>query len=121
MNEEEWLGQIFHDGTWMDYARGHEAESRRWQAGDPTKRRLVHWISKEVLVAESGDSAEAHVEVTPSGDKIGKVTFESVELTIYRSPEDAAFVVEIDTQTDTGEIRVYVNDGQIFAADPEVG
>lgn len=56
MNEhtpEEWLGQILIDGKWTDYARGHEAESRRWQAGDPAKRRVVHWISGEVLVPSS--------------------------------------------------------------------
>ena len=56
---EEWLGQVLgtaevdgpaNAGKWIDYARGHEAESRRWQAQDPTQRRVVHWIKRTVLI-----------------------------------------------------------------------
>jgi hypothetical protein len=48
MNEPEtYLGQILIDGEWLDYARGHEQESRRWQQADPTRRRVVDWIRKE--------------------------------------------------------------------------
>ncbi len=50
---ETFLGQILLDGRWVDYARGHEAESRTWQAGDPTRRRVVDWISREVLIANT--------------------------------------------------------------------
>jgi hypothetical protein len=64
---------------------------------------------------------EASTTVSPGGDEVAKVTLESVSVSIYRSPEDSAFVVEIDTEVHTGEVRVYVNDGQVFAADPEVG
>ena len=49
-DEEGWLGQILVDGKWMDYARGFEEESKRWQAADPVNRRIVHWISSEILV-----------------------------------------------------------------------
>lgn len=49
-NEEGWLGQIFVGDKWLDYARGYEAESKAWQAANPTKRRLVHWITREILV-----------------------------------------------------------------------
>ena len=49
-----------------------------------------------------------------------KMALDSVEVTIYRSPGDSAIVVEIDTQPGTGPIRVYVNEGRVFAADPEV-
>lgn len=49
---EEFLGQILTDGQWVDYARGHEAESRTWQAADPKHRRVVDWINKsKVIVA----------------------------------------------------------------------
>ena len=47
---ETFLGQIFHEGEWLDYARGHEPESRRWQAGDRLNRRVVDWIRKENLL-----------------------------------------------------------------------
>lgn len=54
---EEWLGQIRTgpDAPWEDYARGHEAESRRWQAADPANRRVVHWIGRKVLIPETVD------------------------------------------------------------------
>lgn len=47
---ETWLGQIFHEGQWLDYARGFEAPSRRWQAEDPTNRRVVDWIDKKKIL-----------------------------------------------------------------------
>ena len=43
------------------------------------------------------------------------------EVTVYLSPNDGQLVVEIDTQPGIGEVRVYVNDGQVYAADPEEG
>lgn len=47
---EEFLGQIKIDNAWVDYARGYEEVSKTWQSHDPGGRRLVHWISREVLV-----------------------------------------------------------------------
>lgn len=48
---ETFLGQIRHEGTWLDYSRGQEAEARRWQEQEPSDRRVVDWIYKErVLV-----------------------------------------------------------------------
>jgi hypothetical protein len=47
---EEYLGQILIDGKWVDYARGTEATSRAWQAGDPANRRVVDWIWKERVI-----------------------------------------------------------------------
>lgn len=58
MNEErveDHLGQILKDGQWIDYARGYSGEARVWQAGDTTNRRIVHYISGEVLVAPKED------------------------------------------------------------------
>lgn len=47
---ETYLGQIKVDGRWVDYARGHEAPSRTWQEAEPGIRRVVDWISGEVLI-----------------------------------------------------------------------
>lgn len=47
---EEWLGQILIDGKWLDYARGTEDASRRWQASDPANRRVVDWIRKDKIL-----------------------------------------------------------------------
>lgn len=52
-------------------------------------------------------------------DPISRAELGSVAVTIYRSPNDYAYVVEVDTQPDTGEVRFYINDRQIFAGDPE--
>lgn len=52
-DEEGWLGQIVMDGRWADYARGYEHESKVWQAEKPDHRRLVHWITREVLVGHA--------------------------------------------------------------------
>lgn len=43
-----------------------------------------------------------------------------IDVTIYRSPQDGALVVEIDTQVEAGRVRVNLNDGVLFDADPEV-
>jgi hypothetical protein len=53
MAQESWLGQIRVDGKWVDFARGFEGESRRWQAGDPTNRRVVDWIDKAKILIEA--------------------------------------------------------------------
>jgi hypothetical protein len=37
----------------------------------------------------------------------------------YLSPNDGQPVIEIDTTPGLGEVRVYINDGQVYAADPE--
>jgi hypothetical protein len=42
-------------------------------------------------------------------------------VTAYYSPNDAAPVIEVHTTEDLGEVRVYVNDAQVFAGDPEEG
>jgi hypothetical protein len=48
---EEFLGQVRSaSGGWMDYARGNEGQSRRWQASEPGDRRVVDWITGEVLI-----------------------------------------------------------------------
>lgn len=40
-------------------------------------------------------------------------------VTVIRSIDDGAIVVQIDTGMDTGRLRVNVNDGEIFDRDPE--
>lgn len=50
MEPESFLGQILVDGTWLDYARGSEEDSRRWQQGDPTRRRVVDWIYTDRVI-----------------------------------------------------------------------
>lgn len=45
---------------------------------------------------------------------------DAVEVMVYRSELDNAPVVEIDTQVDTGVLRVNLNDGLIWDGDPEV-
>lgn len=42
-----------------------------------------------------------------------------IEMTAYRSKIDGSLVVEIDTQDDTGELRIHLNDGLIWSGDPE--
>ena len=46
---ETFLGQLFIEGVWMDYARSTEGPAREWAAADPERRRVVDWISKEVV------------------------------------------------------------------------
>lgn len=47
---------------------------------------------------------------------------ELVEVELYRSDIDGAVVVQIDTTVgETGHLRVYVNDGDVFDADPDTG
>lgn len=43
------------------------------------------------------------------------------DVTAYLSPKDGCPVIEIDTQRNVGEIRVYINDGRIWKGDPEKG
>lgn len=61
------------------------------------------------------------VELKSNLANIAKIETESgmFSVTVYLSPNDAAPVIEIDTIEGLGEIRVYVNDGQVFAGDPE--
>lgn len=56
--EEGWVGQIFSNGKWMDYARGFEVETRAWQLGDPAHRRIKHWITGKVIVPATGKYGE---------------------------------------------------------------
>lgn len=55
---ETFLGQIRtgDDGAWTDYTRGHEDAARTWQAGDPGSRRVVDWISREVIIPATCDA-----------------------------------------------------------------
>lgn len=46
---ETYLGQILRDGKWLDYARGHREESKRWQEASPDDRRVVDWIDRTVI------------------------------------------------------------------------
>ena len=50
MQDETYLGQIRHEGKWLDYARGTEASARSWQAEEPSDRRVVDWIKKEQVL-----------------------------------------------------------------------
>lgn len=43
------------------------------------------------------------------------------EISAYRSDGDSAFVVQIDTAADLGQIRVFINDGAVYDADPATG
>lgn len=59
---ETHLGQIRKAGVWMDYARGHKAESIAWAMGDRANRRVVDWIDKDRIiwptpVSETSDTA----------------------------------------------------------------
>ena len=56
----------------------------------------------------------------PDGEA-AQITGRGFEVTAYISPNDGQPVIEIDTTPELGEVRVYVNDGQVYAADPEVG
>ena len=47
---ETFLGQILHEGEWLDYARGTEESARTWFEGDPENRRVVDWIYKERII-----------------------------------------------------------------------
>lgn len=42
-----------------------------------------------------------------------------LEVDVHRSPDDGVLVVQIDTELDTGRVRVNVNDSAIFDRDPE--
>lgn len=42
-----------------------------------------------------------------------------VTVVTYRSLEDGAVVVEVETTPTTGQVRVYINDGVVFDKDPE--
>jgi hypothetical protein len=42
-----------------------------------------------------------------------------IEVSVCRSKIDGALVAEIDTTDETGELRVYLNDGLIWDGDPE--
>ena len=43
------------------------------------------------------------------------------EISAYRSDGDSAFVVQIDTAEDLGQLRVFVNVGAVYDADPATG
>lgn len=44
------LGQIWHDGKWVDYARDKPEVAIRWAAKEPVAlARVVDWISREVM------------------------------------------------------------------------
>lgn len=47
------------------------------------------------------------------------VTLDDVEVTLARSKIDGALLVYIDTQEDTGRIRVNLNEGTLYDDDPE--
>lgn len=75
MSAETFLGQILHDGKWLDYARGHEAESRKWQSEDPANRRVVDWIHKErILIPNTGERVEEWLARAPEGVKVNEWT-----------------------------------------------
>lgn len=47
------------------------------------------------------------------------VTLDDVEVALARSKIDGALLVYIDTQEDTGRIRVNLNEGTLYDGDPE--
>ena len=44
-----------------------------------------------------------------------------ITVVVYRSTLDGALVVEIDSETESGRIRVNLNEGHLYDADPEDG
>lgn len=44
-----------------------------------------------------------------------------VEISAFRTEADDAFAVQIDTGADLGQLRVFVNDGAVYDADPMTG
>ena len=71
---EEFLGQIWHEGRWLDYARGTEAASKAWCEQSPEDRRVVDWIWKERVifppqVCWCGEPASYRVPVDPQVTK----------------------------------------------------
>ena len=71
---EEFLGQILVDGQWVDYARGHEAESRLWQQADPKHRRVVDWINKsKVIVAPTPEPRAWTFEDLPKAENDAEI------------------------------------------------
>lgn len=43
------LGQVWIDGEWLDYARDTELQALAWARAKPGYRRVVDWITREVL------------------------------------------------------------------------
>lgn len=68
---EGWLAQILLDGEWQDFARGYEQETKAWQRLKPESRRIVHWITRDVLVDATRPvrlwAVQAQVERTAPG------------------------------------------------------
>jgi hypothetical protein len=49
-----------------------------------------------------------------------KITEEApIEVQVYRSPLDAALVVQVDTDNETGVVRINLNDAAVWHGDPE--
>lgn len=44
------VGQIFRDGTWLDYARDTPEEAIKWARFEPAGHaRVVDWVGREVM------------------------------------------------------------------------
>lgn len=43
-----------------------------------------------------------------------------IDVSVFRSPNDGALVVQIDTESDGDRVRVNLNEGVLWDGDPEV-
>lgn len=57
----------------------------------------------------------------PLQDATQQPCWADAEISAYRSDGDNAFVVQIDTADDLGQLRVFVNDNAVYDADPDTG
>jgi hypothetical protein len=59
--EELHLGQIRDGrGGWDDFARGTESVSRRWQKEEPSDRRVVDALTREILIPALCEAYREH-------------------------------------------------------------
>jgi hypothetical protein len=87
------------------------------EAGDVHEADVVAWISAAIKADRAQplgrlESLYAY-DWTPRGEDVVRSDDET--------PEAPILIVQIDTPTDIGRIRVYINDGRIYDGDPETG
>lgn len=75
----------------------------------------------EDAIERAQDQSGWHWEAIESkpGDPVEKFSLRMVEVTGYPSPNDGAPVIEVDTQEGLEEVRIYLNDHQLYAGNPE--
>lgn len=121
---EGWLGQIFTPttrtpkGEWQDYSRGHERETKRWQREDPQHRRIVHWITRAILVDATRPTLTVRVEPGDNDALFATVEHKTARVVVYEhQSDDDGLVLIVDVFTDDEpdrSLRVYLNDGPLF-------